>query len=898
MQYRYLILNLFSFIFCTANLFAQRQYAANSVLSSGDWYKIAIVKEGVYKIEAAFLNRLGIANNQPSASIRLYGNGGRPVPENNAVSRPNDLTEIAIEVFDGGDGIFNGNDFLLFYAPGPDSWQYDIADHLFHHQKNLINDTCYYFLTIQPNGKRITEPSLNIIPNTIVTQYDERVFYENDAINLLNSGKNWVGEEFNTKQNSQSFTYSLNDIVNSAPLQLTSAVLSRSIGTPGSFTVSVNGQPQQPFSIKPVSGNLIDNYAENAYIQSSINSPESILKLTYTYNTASATAQGWLDWFELQYRRKLKMSRQDQLCFRDIASVGSNNVAQFIIDGADSNTEVWDVSESLQPQKMKGILSSNQFEFNNDASILREYIAFDITQCASPIPIGKINNQNLHQSSFADYLIITPSVFIQSAERLAAFHASKNKLTVKVATKEQIYNEFGGGNASAAAIRDFIKMYYDKAGTDLSLRPKYVLLFGVGNYDTKGRTAFSINHIPCFESDISFNPLLSYTSDDFYALLGDNDDINNTQQKDELQLAVGRLPVSTSEEANTVVDKIIHYYSPSSLGSWRNDWLFLADDKDANMFLNTTEQITDSISYRNQSVNIHKIYVDAYPTTTAYNTTTSPKVNQSVTDQLQSGKLIFCYSGHGNFKQLSSYDIFTKQEAQSLHNANQLPLFITSTCDFLPYDDPSKKSLGSYLLHGSRNGVIALLTTPRLVFAGGNQIINRNFLKFADAKDLSGNYLSLGESYQLSKNLTNQTVSDIINNRKFTLIGDPALQLSFPKYHISIDSINQHAITNGDTIRSGNEYTITGFIRNQTGTILTDFNGNIYPRIFNSPEVVKTLANDPSSIATTFLQQTDVIYSGKSTVRNGKFNFTFLASTNLNEIPAKGKISLYAENSI
>ena len=880
------------------NSFAQRQYVANSVLSSGDWYKIAVVKEGIYKIDVSFLSHLGINSTQSSSTIKLYGNGGGMLSENNSDGRIDDLTENAIEVFDGGDGFFNGNDYLLFYAPGPNRWKYDSADGMFHHQKNLINDTCYYFLTTGANGKRINIDINNLTPNRVVTNFDERLFYENDNTTLLNSGKNWFGEQFDPSQSSHSFNYIFSNLTNGYPLKLKSNLLSRSIGNSSSFDISVNGQLLQNVIINPISGNLIDNYAEIQSSVASISSPSSTFNLNYTYHASSSSSQGWLDWFEIQYRNKLQLENGSQLAFRDVLSVGNGNVAQFVIDGANSNTEVWDISDFTAPVKANSIIINNQIQFTNDASVLREYITFDRSQPLQPIVIGKANNQNLHQYSFADYLIITPKIFESQANRLAQFRAAHDNLIVKVAVAEQIYNEFGGGNKSATAIRDYIKMYFDKAGSDTTKRPKYLLLFGIGNYDTKGRATSLVNHIPCFESENSINPVLSYTSDDFYALLSDTDNINDNNQSNELKLSVGRLPVVNTDEANNVVDKIINYYSHETLGPWRNDVLLLADDKDANLFLNTTEQIADTIANASQLMNINKLYVDVFPLTRVYNNTSSPQVNQSIIDQLYSGKLIFNYSGHGNYQQLSSYSIFNNHDAKQLNNSKKLPLFITSTCDFIPFDDPSKSSLGSYMLQGSKNGAIALLTTPRLVFAGSNQIVNENFLKFELRKDLSGNYLSIGESFRISKNYTSQTTSDIVNTRKFSLIGDPALSLAFPKYEIAIDSINQRAILNGDTLQSGMRYTISGFIKNHAGSLISNFNGTVYAKIFDKPKSVRTLANDPSSIATYFLQQTDLIYNGKSTVLNGKFCFSFLVTKDIIGQIEKGKISLYAENGI
>ena len=87
----------------------------------------------------AFLTNLGITGPVTSSSIRLFGNGGKMLPENNAISRPDDLLENAILVEDGGDGNFSGGDYFLFYADGPDEWIKDSVNKKFTHQKNLYS---------------------------------------------------------------------------------------------------------------------------------------------------------------------------------------------------------------------------------------------------------------------------------------------------------------------------------------------------------------------------------------------------------------------------------------------------------------------------------------------------------------------------------------------------------------------------------------------------------------------------------------------------------------------------------------------------------------------------------------------------------------------------------------
>ena len=881
------------------NIYAQRNYATNSILAAGDWYKISITKEGIYKVDAAFLSNLGINISQlNSSSIQLFGNGGAMPEEKNNALIPDDLIENAIEVFDGGDGILNGNDYFIFYAPGPQRWIKDSVNKRFHHQKNLVNDTCYYFLSIASVGKRIALQKNTGTPTLQVNSFNDRFYYENDSVNLLNSGKNWYGESFDNGHLSHSFSIQIPDLDLQQPIHSSSSAIGRNIGSPGKFTLGINGQTPISISIDAVTGNLMDAYAKTAALETDFIAASNTINLQYTFFPSSAASQGWLDWFELQGRRSLTLPTQQQLGFRDWLSVGPNQVAEFIINNSPADTEIWEVTHPLQPVKMNLSITGSQAKFKNDANDLKEYFSFSKNALATPTSQGKITNQNLHNCQPVDYLLVTPPVFLSAAKRLASFHEQQYHYTVKIVSTDQIYNEFGGGNKSPVAIRNFIKMYYDKAGVDTTKRPQFVLLFGAGAFDLKNTINAKKNFIPCYETANSLDPLSTYTSDDFYALLKEEDDINAMPMPDKLDVAVGRLPVTTSFEANTVVDKIIHYHAKESLGEWRNHLLFIADDKDANIFLNNAEKLSKNATSTNALFNTNKIYVDAFPLKTILGNSTSPKVNQAILDQFFAGNLLFNFSGHGNFQQLSAYAIFSKQEATQLNNANKLPLLITSTCDFVPYDDPTKSSLGSSLLVDNANGVIGLLTTPRLVFASSNEVMHDNFIKFALQKNAAANYLTLGESFRKAKNYTSQALSDIINKRKFTLIGDPGIQLAFPKYSISITSINQHPNLGKDSLQAGKKYDFSGEIHNEMGMITTDFNGVVYPKFFDLPIAVKTLGNDASSMATTFSQQTNVLFKGQATVNRGKFSFTMVVPKDLPVKTGRGRLSLYAENGI
>ncbi|NKQ99506.1 oxidoreductase, partial len=189
-----------------------------------------------------------------------------------------------------------------------------------------------------------------------------------------------------------------------------------------------------------------------------------------------------------------------------------------------------------------------------------------------------------------------------------------------------------------------------------------------------------------------------------------------------------------------------------SLGSWRTQTVYVADDKDNNLHLNDAETLTADASAASNLFNQQKIYLDAYALVSNSGGARYPAVNDAIVNRIYNGTLFFNYSGHGSFERLSESAILGLDEVNRFNNPNKLPLFITASCDFAPFDDPQKNSLGAAVLTGSRNGAVALLSTTRLVFAFSNRVINDNYLKIALQPPVNGKRLTLGESVRRAKN--------------------------------------------------------------------------------------------------------------------------------------------------
>lgn len=878
---------------------SQRSYKPSSVLAAGNWYKIAVTDAGVYKIDLPFLSQLGLnASNLSSGSIRLFGNSGGMLAEANNTERPDDLIENAVMIVDGGDGILNGSDYILFFSNGPDQWLKDSANKRFIHKKNLYSDKAYYYLTIDANGKRINDAPNNFSPTTTINSFDGRLFHELDTINFLGSGKEWYGEEFsNTPGHSlaRSFSFDIPNLQSGSAFSIITDCLARSVSTTSRFDVSVNNQPLQQITIPAVSGGPYDPIAKEIQMQANGNISQSNFSISYSYVPGSFNSQGWLNWFEIFSRCNLSMDGVDQLLFRDWNSVG-NNAGEFVITNANSGTQVWDVTDPLTPVKLQTNFQGTDLKFVNNCARLKEYIAFQSSNFLQPVAMGKIQNQNLHGTPAADFIIVTTPSLLPQAERLGQFHQAKDHLRYAVVTTDQVYNEFSSGIPDPSAVRDFVKMFYDRFASAPSDRPKYLLLFGDASFDYKDRINNNTNLVPAYENNSSLDPLGSYTSDDFFGFLDDNEDINSTIIINQLDIGIGRIPAKNLEEAKNYVDKIETYFSKESLGPWRNNQMFIADDEDFNLHLQDAELLTATSKTIAPVFNITKTYLDAFKQESGAGGSSYPQANQMINNQVYNGTLIWNYSGHGGASRLAEETILDQDIVNGWNNPNKLPLFITATCDFAPYDNPTVNSLGENILLRPKTGGIALMTTTRVVFSFSNRIINNNYLQFALQRDTSGVYKSLGESIKVAKNYTYQTSADIANNRKFTLLGDPALTLAYPSLKLTATKVNNTPASQIDTLRATDKVVMEGEVTDIQGNLLQDFNGTVYPIVFDKPQTINTLGNDVTSQVVSFQTQNNILYKGKASVVNGKFSFSFKVPKDINYQYGNGKLSLYGDN--
>jgi len=875
---------------------AKDSYSSSSVLSAGQWFKVAVLKDGIYRIDYSRLRQAG-ANNP--ALPRIFTNNSGQLSYYTSDPSPDDLTEVSVLLVTGQDGIFNEGDYLLFFGQGTGRWKFNINSGEYDFMRHNYSDTAYYFITSGTvPSKRITDAVIPSGPPDYQSSGSDVLYiHEVESENIIKSGREWYQpvSPIADIQINPGFT----DLIPGEPVKYRVRMLARAPSV-SDFHFSESSTLLKTIRVQDVNMyNYTGTYAQiTDSAGSSVPLSSSPVYMTGFKDKTDAGVKGWLDYVKLHARKRSSYSGNTAF-IADYRSAGPGRITGFIIKSPGEDPLVWDVTDPMNPENINYTRNGEDIIFTARTDSLRNYVVFSLSNAIQPLfRSGTVPNQDLHGSPPAEMVIVTHPLFLKYAEQLASLHLMNSGLISQIVTPGQIYNEFSGGIPDVAAIRNFLRMkYFKQKGTETTL--KYLLLFGDGSFENKTLPPSNPNFIPTWQSQNSNIIVSSFTSDDFYGLLEDGEgEAEGTED-----LGIGRLPVSDTAQAGTIVRKIASYMAPANTGEWKNTICILADDEDGNAHMADAEGLSLLLRDSVPEYNIDKIYLDAFRQETSVNGQTYPDVTIAVNNRINSGCLIFNYVGHGNENGLAHERVVKTEDINTWKNGTRLPLFITATCEFSRFDDidmnivtrtmTSRTSAGEMVLLNENGGGIALMSTTRVVYSAPNYYLNRNIYDATFDTDESGNPRSFGDIIRIAKNNSGNGP----NKRNFSLLGDPAVRLAWPWHgRVVTDSVN-HVSVNAktDSLKALSTVTISGHIEDRNGTIMNNFNGTILPVVFDKASSVKTLAND-GGLSMTFDLTNNILFSGKTSAANGKFRFTFIVPRDIDYSFGQGRISYYASS--
>ena len=861
----------------------------NSVLASGDWYRIEVKDDGIYRLNASALTTAGINVNQiDPRTIKIFGNGGLELLQDNTAPRPVDLVENAIFISGESDGKFDSDDFILFYGRSVRGWKYNPATKSFSHYLNHYSESNYYWLTYGgTQGRRMTSlQSLND-PTPLTPQkfVGKLVLEEEKYKTAVNSGLDWFGQSFDAKNPVAVFANKLDGLVTTDAIRYRFVLVSQS-STYADFRLEDNGVTLGTVFIPPVNGTLYDFYARKSDVASfqragDIPDSRSLVRITYEGNSSSV---GWLDWMEIFYSHDFSAVND----FLSFTSPDTNAVIQYNLGNfSTSSILAFDVTDLLNPRLISDPLISGgglHFQARQTGGSVSKYIAVGPNGYKAPVGIQKMGNSNLHGfADGADFVIITHSDFLAQAQRLKAYReqAGPDRLTTIVVNVQDIYNEFAGGLFDPTAIRDYLKYAFE----NWNLKPRYLLLFGGGNYDYKNITTQLKNWIPPYETLETLDQLDSYCTDDYFGQIVANDP--------RVDLAIGRIPVQSADEARVVVDKIIAYEQSSPFDAWRNRITYVADDgpagagtDDGDIHTAQAEDLAENFTPIDFEKS--KIYIVEYPSIFTADGRRKPDAAKTIVDQINNGTLIINWTGHGNPQVWAHEHVFERETTiPQLVNKDRLTFVSAATCDFGRFDNPIERSSTELLLIRENGGSIGTLSSGRAAFSDQNALFNDDFYSYLLQRNAQGKLTRLGDAIFSTKQARYQS-----NDQKFHLFGDPTLRLIAPTYRASLDTINGRPTTAVDTLRALGVGRLGGSIQKLDGSAWSDYSGKALLTVYDSRKEITV----PDWFGFTFTVPGGVIYRGESTITNGKFNPTFYVPKDISYENNQGRISVYFSN--
>ena len=865
-------------------------YPDSSVLAHGSWYTVNVPSNGIYKLTYSDFVSLGVPEEDINFdNLSIFGRPGKAISEKNSKYTQSDITENAIYVNPA-------SKYALFYAENTMSLDYDTENSRFDFSIHPYSDVSTYFITFDANigsKKRISarEEIHSAATHQATTAHDVFI-HKREVANLLGSGRNWVGESFSAGSPELSIPLNLQNVSSEQSTEITVKVLNQS-ETPSSFDCKLNNTSLGSITVNKTPTDYVA-YAGSKTFSTKITNDNSTLKIAFN---GQGTSKGRLDYVKADYVKRLRYNNAS-LRFYATENIGNDNIVGYQISNVKANNfQIWEIRNgnvcSVNDYSQDGETVSLKIKADTVCSV----IMFSGSNFPTPTLKGKIENQNLHAWEAADFVIVTAPAFLEQAERLAELHRTYDGINVKIATTQQVYNEFSSGTKDFLAIRELMRMLYNKYG-ETAAAPKNLLLFGDGTFDNKNILKYNNNFIPTYQAESSLiDAGSSFTTDDVLTYLSPYASGNI---RDTMSIGVGRFTVNTPAEAQNMVNKCERYISKADIkagdwGDWRNAVTLTADDADTwgeRYFIENAENIYYEIKATNPNLNVEKIYSDAYKQYSSSAGATYPDASKAINQRMKKGCLLFNYVGHGSDDHLSSERLITITDISGWKNYNALPIFITSTCEFTRFDQVDKQSAGEFVLSSENGGGIALISASRKIPSRNE--INKNLHKFAVIKE-NGQGLTFGEVFMKAKNATTLVVEE----RSFGLFGDPALRISLPQYDIKTTKINDNSLEDPgiqDTVRALSNMYIEGEITDEAGMRVENFNGKVQITILDKASNYRTLDNEGLNTDIEFEQQKNILHKGTTTVTDGRFAYRFMLPKDIAYNYGNGKISYYAQS--
>lgn len=865
------------------NAYDVDRYASTSRLASGKWAKIRVSKAGMQYISDSQLKALGFSD---PTKVNVYGFGGRQISENLNGDMPDDLPLLPSKRVANGI-IFFGVDHILWSVSLNRTCNYT-------HTMQPYAEESYYFLSdVDVEGNEIGSIDLRDTESLdVADSFVERLVHEKDIFAPSVTGRNLLGEDLRSGQTTLKFSLPDN-IGGDASMYI--CVAGKTTGSNGTVRLSSNGKlSSNSFNISAVT--TAEQFMRRISSSVTVENCGNELQLGISFSSSGVISLARLDYVEIEYERALSLpSDQLYFYFNESSPIAAS------LKGATTETEIWDVTTAHAPKKVSFLLAGGTAHFRVEPGV-REYVAFNPSKVNRPVEqAGIVANQDIHSMAVPDMLIITPSEYLSSARKVAAMHEEKDAMTVHVLTPEALYNEFSSGTPDISAFRKAMKMWYDRGLTesgDGSSKMRYCLIFSRPTYDNKMVTATvkgaGYPRVPIWQSPTGETDNSSYSTDDFIGMLEDYTP-GWTIGSAKINVAVGRFPVRSVQEAETAVEKLLTYVNTPETGAWRNNVMLLADDQDSAQHLEQTERMYANMYAKGKggSYQYERLYLDNFEQQLTSVGMQYPAAKARLLSKLEEGQALWTYVGHANTVSWTHEHLLEWGDITTLSNT-RLPILYAATCEYARWD-ADDYSGGEYWWAMPKSGVIAMICPSRAVYISMNGPLSAQFGNFALTRNADGSPTRLGDSY---RNMKNAISGNEDNKLRYGLLGDPAMKMPVYSYDVSTTEIHGVDITDNEAdlpvIEARSNPVIKGIITDYKGEKASDFNGHIYLKIYDAEKVVETLGNGENGKVVAYNDRKTKLFDGATKVTDGEWEITAYMPSEITNNFTTGRITYYA----
>lgn len=817
------------------------------------------------------------------SKVNVYGFGGRMISESLDASHPDDLPLLPCVRTSNG---------LVFFGYDHIKWA-PTSGGMYLHTMQPYAEESFYFLSDREVAPFEMETKNQKAVDGLerADSYIERRVHEQDIFAPSNTGRNLLGEDLRSGQLALNFSLPDNIGKDAMINMVVGSNLSNSGGTVR-LSSSNSTLTQNTFSIEVIRSS--EQFMRTNTLRFDAFNAGDNLNLAVNFSSSGVINLARLDYAEVFYERALRLG-QDQLYFY----FNESEAVAATLAGATSETQIWDVTVGHAPVKIDFTLAGGEASFRVEGGY-HEYVAFNPSKITRTVAnAGNVDNQDIHGMSSPDMLIITPAEYLAAAEKVAKIHRDQDGMTVYVMTPETIYNEYSSGTADVSAFRKLLKMWYDRdMENEGRQKIKYCLIYSRPTYDNKLATqkvkGAGYPRVPIWQSATGFTENSSYGTDDFIAMLEDDLTPLNIGRA-RINVAVGRFPVRSVEEANIAADKLVAYTTDPGRASWRNNVMMIADDQDNGQHLDQTEKMYANMiaSNKGRDYQYERLYLDNFERKLTSVGLEYPEAKKRLFSKLDEGQALVTYVGHANTVSWTHEHLLNWYDINSFSNT-RLPVLYAATCEFARID-ADEYSGAEVMWAFPKTGVIAMICPSRSVYINMNGPLSAQFGNYALMRNPDGSPTRLGDSYINTKNAI--TGSDD-NKLRYHLLGDPAMKMPVYSYNVETREIYGTDITDPEsdlpTIEARSNPKISGVVTDADGSVASDFNGFLYIKLYDAEKVVETLGNGEEGRVMIYNDRKTKLYDGVARVENGEWETTILMPSEIENNFTPGRITFYA----